>query len=80
MAVAKITWEIVFINMMLRESYPEDKKLIYKIRKYVRKRILDVYKCKFIGITRKIQISLFAYCFTLYKKLYIKYKKAKSLS
>lgn len=80
LAVAKITWEIVFINMMLRASNSENKQLIFDIRKFARKRIKDVYKCKFIGIVRKIQISLFTFCFPLYKKMYVKYKKSKNLS
>lgn len=68
LAVARITWEIVFINMMLRGSKQEDEKLISKTRKFARKRITDVYKCQFIGIVRKIQVSLFAFFFQYIKK------------
>lgn len=77
--VARITWEIVFINMMLRSDLKDDE-LISKTRKLARARIIDVYKCCFISEVRKVQITLFAYCFNFYKLLYIKYKEKNVLS
>lgn len=79
LAVAKITWEIVFINMMLNSNY-SDQAIVDKTRVFARKRILDVVKCEFIPNLRKFQITLFAYNFSLYKVLYARYKKKNPLS
>ncbi|WGE31935.1 glycosyltransferase family 2 protein [Actinobacillus genomosp. 2] len=79
LAVAKITWEIVFINMMLNSNY-SDQTIVDKTRAFARKRILDVMKCEFIPNLRKFQITLFAYNFSLYKVLYARYKKKNPLS
>ena len=81
MSVAKITWEIVFINMMIQaDKHWHDKKLIKKSRKFAKDNILSVLKCPYINLTRKVQISLFAYVFDTYQKLYDMYKKMKRIS
>lgn len=79
LAVAKIIWEIVFINMMLCGG-KEDKPLITKTRIFARKNMLCVLKCSEINITRKVQIGLFSYCFRGYKKMYLDYKKRKGIA
>ncbi|MEG0687794.1 MAG: glycosyltransferase family 2 protein [Hungatella sp.] len=79
-AIAKLMWELVFINMMLRSNFPVDLKLVSSSRLFARKRISDVYKCKFINGVRKIQITLFAYLFVIYKIFYLKYKKRNGMS
>lgn len=81
MSVAKITWEIVFINMMIQaDKHWNDKKLIRKSRKFAKDNILSVLKCPYINLTRKVQISLFAYVFDTYHKLYDMYKKMKGIA
>ena len=79
MAVAKITWEIVFINMMLCAD-KEDTLLVAKTRDFARKHIKEVLHCNDIDGVRKIQISLFAYWLRLYKNIYLRYKKRKGIS
>jgi glycosyltransferase involved in cell wall biosynthesis len=79
MAVAKITWEIVFINMMLCAE-KNDEELISNSRRFARVHISDVIKCCEINIVRKVQISLFAYWFSGYKKVYFRYKKQKGIA
>ena len=71
-AVARITWEIVFVNMMLR-SNAVDPKVVAEVQSYARNNLEKVLKCGYINKTRKIQIGLFAYAFWLYKKVYAQY-------
>lgn len=79
MAVAKITWEIIFINMMLCGN-KKDMPLILKTRMFVRKHIVEVIRCDDINGIRKVQICLFAYLFCLYKSIYFFYKKRKGIA
>lgn len=81
MSVAKVTWEIVFINMMIQaDKRWLDKQLIRESRRFAKDNILSVLKCPYINFTRKVQISLFAYVFDTYHKLYDMYKKMKGIS
>lgn len=81
MSVAKITWELVFINMMIQsDKYWHDKDLIKGSRKFARENIFSVFRCPYINLTRKIQISLFAYIFDTYQNLYGIYKKIKGIT
>lgn len=79
MVVAKITWEIVFINMMLCAN-KNDMSLISKTRAFARKHIDEVMHCDDINGIRKVQIFLFAYLFCLYKSAYFVYKKRKGIA
>lgn len=79
MAVAKITWELVFINMMFRAE-KNDVELITKSRRFARTHMKDVFKCSEINVVRKAQISLFAYWLWGYKKAYFRYKKRKGIA
>ena len=79
MAVAKITWEIVFINMMFCANR-NDTLLVAKSRTFARRHIGDVLHCDDINTLRKVQILLFAYCLRLYKGAYLCYKKKKGIS
>lgn len=72
-AVAKTTWEIVFINMMISNNY-RDKNVIKKTQKFAKNNIKKIIQCKYISKTRKIQIILFTYSFPLYVKFYKLYK------
>lgn len=81
MSVAKITWELVFINMMIQSDKRwHDKDLIKRSRKFARENIFSVFRCPYINLTRKIQISLFAYIFNTYQNLYSIYKKIKGIT
>ena len=81
MSVAKITWEIVFINMMIQaDKRWLDKLLIRESRRFARDNIFSVLKCPYINLTRKVQISLFTYVFDTYQKLYDMYKKMKGIT
>lgn len=73
--VAYITWEIVFINMMIRSEYKDDQ-IVNKVRKIARKNIRKCMSCEYINRTRKIQIALFAYIYPLYVLAYKQYKKS----
>ncbi len=79
MSVAKITWEIVFINMMLQAN-KKDMALINKTRKYSRKNIVNVFRCKYINLIRKGQIFLFGYLLTPYIFMYSLYKNLRGIS
>lgn len=75
-AVARITWEIVFVNMMIASGY-KDHKVKAEVQKFARKNLTKVWKCNYISKLRKGQISLFAlsypvymFCYKLYKKKY----------
>ena len=78
-AVAKIIWELVFINMMFCADC-DDKPLVYKTRAFARKHMRDVIHCSEINVVRKIQIGLFAYQLGLYKMVYFCYKKKKGIT
>lgn len=73
-AVARITWEIVFANMMIMAGY-RDEKARRTIQTFAKKNIKKVWNCHYISITRKAQIFLFTYCFPAYVGFYQIYKK-----
>lgn len=73
-AVGKITWEVVFINMMICAGM-NDPDILKKIRRFSRQHFWGVLKCPYIGKVRKIQIGLFSYCYKLYIPVYLKYKE-----
>ena len=73
-AVARITWEIVFVNMMIASGY-KDHKVKAEIQKFARKNLTKVWKCNYISILRKGQISLFALSYPAYNIFYMLYKK-----
>lgn len=73
-AVARITWEIVFINMMISDC-KNDKNVIKDVQSFARKNIISVWKCCYISKLRKGQISLFVISFPLYVGFYKWYKK-----
>lgn len=75
MVVALITWEIVFINMMIRSEY-HDATVINKVRKTARHNIRQCMSSKYINTTRKVEIILFAYFYPLYVLTYKQYKKS----
>ena len=79
LVVGKITWEIVFVNMMLRGG-KNDQELIKKVRKCARENYLSVIKCPYINKIRKLQILLFGFCFSAYQKLYFQYKNRNGIS
>lgn len=79
LAVAKITWELVFINMMFRADR-DDKSLVSQTRVFARKHIRDVMLCSEINVVRKMQIGLFAYQLGLYKIVYFCYMKRKDIT
>lgn len=72
-SVARITWEIVFVNMMIRDDYT-DKSIVKQVQCFARKHLKEVWKCPYISKLRKGQISLFAAQFILYKVFYRMYK------
>lgn len=67
--VARLTWEIVFANMMIRSDELEED-VIRKIAKYARQNMKKVRACRYIKRKRKIQIALFAYFFPTYRRMY----------
>lgn len=78
-AVARITWELVFINMMIVANYYDD--IVRKdVQKFAKINIRKVWKCEYISILRKVQINLFIFCFPLYVIFYRRYKKKHPLN
>ena len=73
-AVARITWEIVFVNMMIVSGH-KDRKTRTDVQKFARKNLSKVWKCGYISKVRKGQISLFALSYPLYTIFYAFYKK-----
>lgn len=78
-AVGRITWELVFANMMFMAN-KNDQFIIKRIRNFAKKHIVDIIKCRYIGLLRKIQILLFIYNIWLYKKIYFQYKKKRRVT
>lgn len=78
MAVAKIRWELVFIDMMLQANYFENQ-IACSCQKFARKWIGEVFRCPYLSNTRKIQIFLFAYNLPLYKLSYWYYKQKRPI-
>lgn len=73
-AVARITWELVFVNMMIVAKH-YDTKVIKDVKAFAQKNFVEVWKCNYISTIRKGQISLFVFSYSLYKKFYLIYKK-----
>lgn len=78
-AVEKVTWELVFINMMICADIT-DKDIVIQTRKFIRRNIRAVIKCPFIGKVRKIQIILFVLNYSVYRWVYLKYKESHPLA
>ena len=74
--VGNLSWQIVVVNFMIK-SNTYDKHFIKGIRKFGRKYSIKIILNKYINLTRKIQMLLFSYCFSIYKQLYRKYIKEK---
>lgn len=72
--VAKITWEIVFINFMIPVKQNYDYEVINNVRKEINQNRKKIVKCKYIGKIRKFQILLLGVNFNLYKLMYSLYK------
>lgn len=75
LAIGKIKWEIVFINMMICDG-KTDEEILKKCKYFARSRTRDIIQCRYIDCVRKFQMLLFAYNFWLYKKVYLLYKKS----
>lgn len=73
-AVARITWEIVFVNMMIVSGH-KDRKTRIDVQKFARKNLAKIWECGYISKVRKGQISLFALSYPLYTVFYAFYKK-----
>ena len=72
--VAKIFWEIVFVNMMILSNY-KDTSVINKVQSFSFSNIRTVWQCPYINVVRKCQIALFSISYPLYKRFYKCYKK-----
>lgn len=73
-ATARITWEVVFINMMIVAGY-EDISTRKEVQKFAKKNMGKIWNCEYISKVRKIQLSLFAWSFPVYVLFYHIYKK-----
>ena len=62
-------WYCVFVNMMLRDNY-WDAEAGAKCRDFVRRHLNALLGCAYFPLKRKIQLTLFAVSFSLYKLLY----------
>ena len=71
---ARITWEVVFVNMMIVAGY-EDAGTRKEAQKFAKKNLKKVWNCEYISKVRKIQLSLFAWSFPVYVFFYHIYKK-----
>ena len=78
-AVAKITWELVFVNMMIVARH-HDKKVVTETRKFAKNNLTKVWNCDYISKTRKLQISLFVISYLIYVPFYKIYKKKHPLA
>ena len=72
--VAKITWEVVFINFMIPVKEEYNFNIINDVRKEINKNKKNILNCKYIGKIRKFQILLLGFNFNLYKLMYRIYK------
>lgn len=78
-AVARITWELVFVNMMIMAGQ-YDKNVITKVRKFAYKNLFKVKKCEYISKIRKLQILLFVISYSTYVSFYKFYKRKHPLA
>lgn len=65
---------------MMFMANKNDQFIIKRIRNFAKKHIVDIIKCRYIGLLRKIQILLFIYNIWLYKKIYFQYKKKRRVT
>ena len=72
-AVARVTWEVVFANMMISNNY-SDKKVIKDIQIFARHNIKQIMQCPYISGLRKVQLLMFTYSFPIYVQFYKLYK------
>ena len=78
LAVGKIMWNLVFINMMYL-SHTNDRNVINKTICFTKKKKKSVLGCSKLNKVRKFQIVLFGYFNALYRIVYSLYKKIKRL-
>lgn len=76
--VAKIIWELVFINMAITSNKTKDiLSIIHSLKHFIFSRLSNVIWTERFSSDRKIQILLFCFSFPLYKKIYLWYKQKK---
>lgn len=78
-AVARITWEIVFVDMLILANY-QDMDAVRDTQRFARKHMKEVWRCGFVSGMRKGQIFLFAFSYPLYTVFYLQYKRKHLLS
>lgn len=78
-AVARITWEIVFANYMIMGKH-KDVQVIKDIQKFAKANIDKINECEYVSNIRKIQMNLFTYCYPLYVISYLIYRKGHKIS
>lgn len=74
MTIARIIWEVVFINMMIVAGY-KDIRTRKDTQKFAKENLKKVWHCVYISNMRKIQLTLFSYSFPVYVFFYYMYKK-----
>ena len=74
MAVARLSWEMVFVDMLIAAGQ-QDEPLFRKIRRQIRKNRGRILDCPYLPRARRMQMFLFAAAPSLYRVLYIQYKK-----
>jgi len=67
--IARIQWHVVVANKMILGNY-KDRDFVRKIKSMIRANIINIIKCRYINLKRKIQLFLFGYCYSFYKFLY----------
>lgn len=75
-AVARIFWEIVFVNMMIRGK-GHDRDAVRDVQRFARAHRKEVLACPYLSKVRKGQMLLFAYCFPVYRGMYTLYIESK---
>lgn len=72
--IAQVNWYIVVINKMILAK-KVDKKLVKTIKKMIKNIKKEIIKTEYLNKTRKFQILIFYYSFSLYKIIYSNYVK-----
>ncbi|WP_295363468.1 glycosyltransferase family 2 protein [uncultured Succinivibrio sp.] len=81
LAIGKIVWELVFINMTILSRKETDYRDIFsKTQRFILKNFNNVIETNKLPVSRKIQILLFYFSFPIYKSFYLALKKFKSVS
>lgn len=75
--IARNIWEVVFVNMMIR-SGAKNKKIVHIIQKRVRLDMFSILTNPHIPNIRKVEMTLFACNYTLYKNIYAKLMRRKA--